>query len=118
MGKKVLAGVLAFSLVLPAFPAEAAGETTAIVLQKDVAGNPVFTTDANGELIYGADPSVLVDGDTVYLYAGHDESNDEEVSRKIYNQKEYICYSTTDMKTWKRLNAADCDFQYKSYGSI
>lgn len=101
MGKKVLAGVLAFSLVLPAFPAEAAGETTAIVLQKDVAGNPVFTTDANGELVYGADPSVLVDGDTVYLYAGHDESNDEEVSRKIYNQKEYICYSTTDMKTWK-----------------
>lgn len=101
MGKRVLAGVLAFSLVFPAFPAEAAVETTSVVLQKDVAGNPVFTTDANGKMVYGADPSVLVDGDTVYLYAGHDESNDEEVSRKIYNQKEYICYSTKDMKTWK-----------------
>lgn len=100
MKKHFLAGILSLSLILPAFPAEAAVTLTETVLAKDTAGNPVFTADADGKLIYGADPSVLVDGDTVYLYAGHDESTDSEVSRKIYNQKEYICYSTKDMKTW------------------
>ncbi len=101
MKKRFLTGVLALSLMLPGVPVTAAVSTTEIVLPKDVAGNPVFTTDASGKRVYGADPSVLVDGDRVYLYAGHDESSDSEVDRKIYNQKEYICYSTTDMKTWK-----------------
>lgn len=99
MVKKLLAGILSISFVLPVFPAKAA--VTETVLPKDIAGNPVFTTSGSGEIIYGADPSVLVDNGTVYLYAGHDESNDSEVTRKIYNQKEYICYSTNDMKTWK-----------------
>lgn len=101
MMKRFLAGVLSLSLVFSVLPARAAVAVTEIVLPKDVAGNPVFTADASGRIVYGADPSVLVDGDRVYLYAGHDESSDSEVSRKIYNQKEYICYSTDDMKTWR-----------------
>lgn len=101
MMKKLLAGLLSLSFVLPFFPAKAAITVTEIVLPKDTAGNPVFTSDASGKIVYGADPSVLVDGDTVYLYAGHDESSDSEAGRKIYNQKEYICYSTKDMKTWQ-----------------
>lgn len=104
MIKKLLAGVLSLSLILPVMPvipAKAAVKTTEIVLSKDVAGNPIFTADANGKLLYGADPSVLVDGDTVYLYAGHDESNDNAVNRKIYTLREYLCYSTKDMKNWK-----------------
>ena len=104
MFKKLLAGVLSLSLILPVMPvipAKAAVKTTEIVLSKDVAGNPIFTADANGKILYGADPSVLVDGDTVYLYAGHDESNDNAVNRKIYTLREYICYSTKDMKNWK-----------------
>lgn len=99
--KKVLAVVLALSLILPVCPAKDAEAAAEIVLEKDVAGNPVFTADASGRMVYGADPSVLVDGGRVYLYAGHDESSDSEVKRKIYNQKEYICYSTEDMKTWR-----------------
>ena len=39
------------------------------------------------QILHGADPSVLVDGDTVYLYAGHDESTDSEVSRKFTTRK-------------------------------
>ncbi len=87
MKKHLLAGILSLSLILPAFPAEAAATLTETVLAKDTAGNPVFTADADGKLIYGADPSVLVDGDTVYLYAGHDESTDSEVSRKFTTRK-------------------------------
>ena len=87
MKKHFLAGILSLSLILPAFPAEAAVTLTETVLAKDTAGNPVFTADADGKLIYCADPSVLVDGDTVYLYAGHDESTDSEVSRKFTTRK-------------------------------
>lgn len=101
MLRRLLAGVLSLSLFLPVVPAKAAVTVKEIVLPKDVAGNPVFTADSNGKMVYGADPSVLVDGDTVYLYAGHDESNDNAVRQKIYTLREYVCYSTKDMKTWK-----------------
>ena len=48
MKRRFLAGVMAFSFVLSVCPAKAAMNTTEIILPKDVAGNPVFTTDANG----------------------------------------------------------------------
>ncbi len=58
--------------------------------------NPIIkdTTDDNAR-VYGGDPSVLVDGDTVYLYVGHDVSKTDG-----YNITEYLCYSTKDLKTW------------------
>lgn len=62
--------------------------------------NPLVGYNESGEHIYGGDPSVLVDGDTVYLYTGHDLSSDREVKNAIYNIPEYLCYSTKDMKTW------------------
>lgn len=105
-GRKFAAAALAVVLALPAFsvgtaaPAASAG-TKEITIQKDVAGNPLFPHDEKGNTLYGGDPSVLVDGDTVYAYVGHDESTDSEVDRRIYNMKEYICFSTQDMKTWK-----------------
>lgn len=86
---------------LPNIPARKKAAPEKIVIDKDTAGNPIVTEDDKGNIFYGADPSVLVDGDTVYVYMGHDESTDSEVSRKIYNQKEYCCFSTKDMKTWK-----------------
>lgn len=61
-------------------------------------GNPLV--GSSDELIYGGDPSILVDGDTVYLYTGHDASTDSEVAGSIYNIPEYFCYSTTDMVNW------------------
>lgn len=57
--------------------------------------NPIGVTDAEGNPIYGGDPSILVDGDTVYLYVGHDVSKAES-----YNIPEYCVYSTKDLKDW------------------
>lgn len=63
--------------------------------------NPIAGYSETRDHFYGGDPSVLVDGDTVYLYTGHDMSTDAEVDKAIYNIPEYVCYSTKDMKTWK-----------------
>lgn len=73
-----------------------------VALEKSTGGNPIVGNSLSmPEITYGGDPSILVDGDTVYLYVGHDESTDEEVEKKIYNMKEYLCFSTKDLKTWK-----------------
>ena len=32
--------------------------------------NPIGTFNTDGKPLYGGDPSILVDGDTVYLYVG------------------------------------------------
>lgn len=67
-----------------------------IVLEKSDSGNPMLGFDANGDILYGGDPSILVDGDTVYCYVGYDASDGE-----YYSMPDWRCYSTTDMKTWK-----------------
>ena len=76
-------------------------ENGEVSLLKSEGGNPIVGNSDTGEYIYGGDPSVLVDGDTVYLYTGHDLSTDDEVSRAVYNIPEYLCYSTKDMINWK-----------------
>lgn len=43
---------------------------------------------------FTADPAPLTVGDTLYLYAGHDEGEDG------FRIDEWVAYSTTDMKTW------------------
>lgn len=72
-----------------------------VFLTKSTAGNPLVGNSTEGNYIYGGDPSVLVDGDTVYLYTGHDTSSDSEVDHAIYRIEEYLCYSTKDMVNWK-----------------
>lgn len=67
-----------------------------IVIEKSKGGNPVLGFDDDGKLMYGGDPAALVDGDTVYLYVGHDTAADE-----AYKMPEYACYSSTDMINWK-----------------
>ncbi len=63
--------------------------------------NPIIKDTINDkDRIHCGDPSILVDGDTVYLYAGHDVSTASEISRSIYNMPEYFCYSTKDLKNW------------------
>ncbi len=49
----------------------------------------------SGMPFYGGDPSILVDGDTVYLYVGHDTSVGES-----YNIIDYSVYSSKDLKNW------------------
>ena len=67
-----------------------------VEISKSRYGNPLAGFDDNGELTYGGDPSALVDGDTLYLYVGHDTAKSES-----YMIPEYLCYSTKDMKEWE-----------------
>lgn len=71
------------------------------IITKSTNINPIFGNSNTGNYTYGGDPSVLTDGDTVYLYTGHDMSSDSEVSRAVYNIPEYLCYSTTNLSDWK-----------------
>ncbi len=62
-----------------------------------VDGNPIFR-DA-----WTADPAPMVWNDTLYCYVGHDEwyeGQDTACCGKEFNITEWLCYSTTDMKTW------------------
>ncbi len=45
---------------------------------------------------FTADPAPLVVGDTLYLYTGHDEARPDE----MFNMRDWLVYSTKDMKTW------------------
>lgn len=45
---------------------------------------------------FTADPAPLVVGDRLYLYTGHDEAQRDE----MFNMREWLVYSTTDMKHW------------------
>ena len=66
-----------------------------IEIAKSIGGNPLGGWDAEGKLTYGGDPSVLVDGDTVYLYTGRDTAVGD-----AYMIPDYQCYSTTDLENW------------------
>ena len=67
-----------------------------ITLEKSKSGNPMLGFDMNGNILYGGDPSILVDGDKVYAYVGHDTSTTES-----YYMPDWHCYSSTNMKDWK-----------------
>ena len=76
-------------------------EVTDVALTKSAYCNPIIRLkDDKGRIIYGGDPAVYVDGDTVYLYTGHDMSTDKEVEERSYHIPEYLCYSSKDLKTW------------------
>lgn len=45
---------------------------------------------------FTADPAPLVVGDTLYLYVGHDQAQGDE----MFNMREWLVYSTKDMKYW------------------
>ncbi|MEY8515889.1 family 43 glycosylhydrolase [Lachnospiraceae bacterium 29-84] len=103
MKKKILAGILAFAMVFgmaPDVPQDvqaADPEPKEIVLDKSTQGNPIAGFDEKGELIYAGDPAILVDGDTVYLYVGHDAT----AGGGSYQMPNYLCYSTQDLKEWR-----------------
>lgn len=79
---------------------EDSAESGDVILDKSAGGNPLVGNSSTDGYIYGGDPSVLVDGDTVYLYTGRDASTDEEVAAAEYNIPEYLCYSSKDMVNW------------------
>lgn len=53
-------------------------------------GNPIIRDK------HTADPAVLVEGDTLWLFAGHDAKGNQNG----YVMKDWLLYSTTDMKHW------------------
>ena len=85
MKRKAIAGALAIltGMALCAEPvqmqAQAAEPAAPAVkeLNKSNSGNPMLGFDADGNILYGGDPSILVDGDTVYCYVGHDTASGE-----------------------------------------
>lgn len=91
--------LLTATALVCALTTTACGAPKEISIEKCTTGNPMVADNQN--IIYGGDPSILVDGDTVYLYTGHDASTDEEVAKSIYNIPEYLCYSSTDLVNWK-----------------
>lgn len=71
---------LPFSLLLAATPASTSSPGS----------NPIIRDR------FTADPAPLVVGNRLYLYVGHDEARGEE----MFTMREWLVYSTTDMKTW------------------
>ena len=62
------------------------------VLKRDFVseGNPIIRDK------YTADPAVFVQGDTLWLFAGHDAAGNQH----NYVMRDWLLYSTTDMKHW------------------
>ena len=61
------------------------------VMAHGQSGNPVIRNK------FTADPAALVDGNTVYLYTGHDEAPERE---QRYVMNEWLCFSSTDLVNW------------------
>ncbi len=98
MRKRIFALALALIMTLTLFACqkdESPKEFTPIEIAKSIGGNPIAGYDDQGNITYGGDPAVLVDGDTVYLYVGHDTAPGE-----AYQIPEYLCYSSKDLTTW------------------
>ena len=103
MKNRVIAGtlVMLMGMALCAEPAlmraqaAEAAEPAVKVLNKSNSGNPMLGFDGEGNVMYGGDPSILVDGDTVYCYVGHDTSTGE-----YYHMPDWRCYSSKDMENW------------------
>ena len=101
MKKRFFTGALAvlMGIALCQLPADTVAEgwePQEKILTKSNSGNPMLGFDENGEILYGGDPSIMVDGDTVYAYVGNDVSTGE-----YYTMPQWICYSSKDLKEWK-----------------
>lgn len=82
---------LAAACLLGAFSMASAQDASQKVVNRFVAtGNPIIKDK------YTADPAALVKGDTLWLYAGHDLAG----GQTKYIMKDWLVYSTTDMKNW------------------
>jgi len=64
------------------------------------ADGPTFTFTENPLIRdrYTADPAALVVKDRLYLYTGHDEAKPTD---NRFVMRDWRCYSTDDMKTWR-----------------
>lgn len=123
--KKLLTAILAAAVmvttaaggVIPAGTVRAAEEPVEKTIKRTEVSNPILSSypdndkvpeECRGTVLYGGDPSVMVEGDTVYLYTGRDipidltqvDSNGKVVEDGYY-MFEWQCYTTKDLKNWK-----------------
>lgn len=54
--------------------------------------NPIITD------VFTADPAALVDGETVYLYTGHDVAPNND---KFFEMHDWLAFSSRDLKSWQ-----------------
>jgi len=80
-------GLIAVSALIGASPAKPPDASTHAIAP---GSNPLFHDK------FTADPAPLVVGDRLYLYVGHDEAQRDE----MFNMREWLVYSTADMRTW------------------
>lgn len=70
--------------------------------------NPIIKYDTEdptnivGEIIYTADPAVMVKGGTVYLYSTHDE---QVIGTDDYRMYDYRLWTSTDLVNWDNKGA-------------
>lgn len=86
-----------FYVVCTAFIAACSGAPQKDVKTFVAESNPIITDK------FTADPAPMVHNGTLYLYVGHDEyyeGQDSASGGKEFNITEWLCYSTSDMKTW------------------
>ena len=72
---------------------------SAFILLKLILLSAFFTANAQNPIFrnaFTADPAPLVYNGRLYVYVGHDEAKDGQQ----FNMTGWMCYSTTDMKTW------------------
>lgn len=127
--KKLLAAILAAVVMVttvtdtmaPASAVQAAeaAEPVEIALERTKVSNPILSsypenvtdsdgTELGGTVLYGGDPSVMVEGDTVYLYTGRDipidlsqvDGNGNKVDDGYY-MFEWQCYTSKDLLNWE-----------------
>ena len=82
-----ITGVLLAGALSPTFAQNVEGQ---VVNTFTATGNPIIKDK------YTADPAALVQGDTLWLYAGHDM----EGGQTNYKMKDWLVYSTTDLQNW------------------
>lgn len=72
------------------FPEQVYGQSSNELFHFKSNGNPIITHK------YTCDPATMVEGDTLWLYTGHDF----EGGQKGYNLKDWCVFSTTDLVNW------------------
>ncbi|HRH77476.1 MAG TPA: glycoside hydrolase family 43 protein [Cellvibrionaceae bacterium] len=81
----------------------AIGEGKASSIQPHSFNNPIIKYDTQdpthkvGEIIYTADPAVMVHNNTVYLYTGHDE---QVIGGNDYRMYDYRLWTSDNMINW------------------
>ncbi len=95
--KRTLAALTAFLMIA------AAGIPMAVHADNPIAQN-----------VYTSDPAPMADGDTLYVYTGHDADGAE-----YYEMPDWRCYSTTDMQNWTDHGVvlSDADFAWAEHNS-